>query len=181
MWRPSDSPDKTEARFAANRNRKLTRRSLLRCGAGIAVATPRCRAAFAADEATSPVMDRLSQYMSEAGDRALPPAVADQVKDHILDTLAAMISGSELPPGHQALQFARAVGGEEKIATVVASNIQCGPIEAAIVNGALAQADETDDNYSAGGAHPGCAVVPAALAMGERDGIDGMRFLRAIT
>ena len=56
----------------------------------------------------------------------------------------------------------------------------CGPIEAAIVNGALAQADETDDNYSAGGAHPGCAVVPAALAMGEMLGSDGPRFLRAV-
>jgi 2-methylcitrate dehydratase PrpD len=54
-----------------------------------------------------------------------------------------------------------------------------GPIEAAIVNGALAQADETDDNYSAGGAHPGCAVVPAALAMGEFLRIDGARLVRS--
>jgi len=53
------------------------------------------------------------------------------------------------------------------------------PLEAAIVNRALAQSDETDDNYSAGGAHPGCAVVPAALA--EIFGIDGTHFLRAVT
>src|SRR5262249_61218991 len=66
-------------------------------------------------------------------------------------------------------------------ATILASNLVAGPTEAAIVNGALAQADETDDNYSAGGAHPGCAVVPAALAMGEVLGADGMRFLRAVT
>src|SRR3984893_14257078 len=62
-----------------------------------------------------------------------------------------------------------------------ASSLGPGPIEAAIVNGALAQADETDDNYSAGGAHPGCAIVPAAFAMGEVLGVDGMRFLRAVT
>ena len=49
------------------------------------------------------------------------------------------------------------------------------------MNGTLAQADETDDNYSAGGAHPGCAVVPAALAMGELLGINGAHFLRAVT
>src|SRR5262249_60341264 len=66
-------------------------------------------------------------------------------------------------------------------ATILASNLVAGPTEAAIVNGALAQADETDDNYSAGGAHPGCAVIPAALAMGEVFGVDGMRFLRAVT
>ncbi len=29
--------------------------------------------------------------------------------------------------------------------------------------------------------HPGCAVVPAALAAGEEHGIDGTRFLRAVT
>jgi len=94
--------------------------------------------------------------------------------------LAAMISGSELPPGRAALQFARAYGGG-KVATIVASDTLGGPMEAAIVNGALAQSDETDDNYSAGGAHPGCAVVPAALAVGETFGIDGTHFLRAVT
>jgi 2-methylcitrate dehydratase PrpD len=118
--------------------------------------------------------------MSEAGGRSLPDQVVLETKYHVLDTLAAMISGSELPPGRQALKFARAYPGQPT-ATVVASNILGGPIEAAMVNGALAQSDETDDNYSAGGAHPGCAVVPAALALGEASGIDGVRFLRAVT
>jgi 2-methylcitrate dehydratase PrpD len=121
----------------------------------------------------SPVMAKLSTYMSEASHRAIPPRVLEEMKYHVLDTLAAMISGSELPPGHQALQFARAYGGE-KVATIVASDRLGGPLEAAIVNGALAQSDETDDNYSADGAHPGCAVVPAALAVGETFGLDGM-------
>src|SRR5215475_7649370 len=114
----------------------------------------------------SPVMAKLASYMSAAGTRALPDAVMLEAKNHILDTLAAAISGSELPPGNQALKFARSYGGDGQ-ATILASNLVAGPLEAAIVNGALAQADETDDNYSAGGAHPGCAVIPAALAMGE--------------
>jgi 2-methylcitrate dehydratase PrpD len=157
-----------------------TRRSFMRRSAGIIAAAAVPRRASAASDDVGAVMAKLCSYMSGAGDRELPPAVAEQAKSHILDTLAAMISGSELPPGQHALEFARAAGGE-KIATVAASDIVCGPIEAAIANGALAQADETDDNYSAGGAHPGCAVVPAALAMGERAGIDGTLFLRAIT
>jgi 2-methylcitrate dehydratase PrpD len=157
----------------------LTRRSLMRCGTGIlAAALP--THAWAADEDVSPVTAQLSKYMSEAAGSALPEEVVEETKSHILDTLAAMISGSELPPGRQALRFARAAGGD-KIATVVASAFLCGPIEAAIANGALAQSDETDDNYSAGGAHPGCAVVPAALALGETFGVDGTHFLRAVT
>jgi 2-methylcitrate dehydratase PrpD len=68
-----------------------------------------------------------------------------------------------------------------KIATIVAFDTLGGPLETALVNGALAQSDETDDNYSAGGAHPGCAIVPAALAVGETFGINGKHFLRAVT
>jgi 2-methylcitrate dehydratase PrpD len=159
--------------------RSLTRRSLVRAAAGVAAAATMPRPVRAAAE-IGPVMAKLSTYMSEAGGRALPDQVVQETKYHILDTVAAMISGSELPPGRQALRFARAYAGQP-IATVVASDILGGPIEAAMVNGALAQSDETDDNYSAGGAHPGCAVVPAAMALGETAGIDGARFLRAVT
>jgi 2-methylcitrate dehydratase PrpD len=158
----------------------LTRRGLMRRGLGFAVATAFGRDAGVAGEAIGPVMQRLSAYMSEARSRAIPEAVIQETKYHILDTLAAMISGSQLPPGRQALRFAHAFGGE-KVATIVASDTLGGPLEAAIVNGALAQSDETDDNYSAGGAHPGCAVVPAALALAETFGIDGTHFLRAVT
>src|SRR6202021_560064 len=98
---------------------------------------------------------------------------------HLLDTIASMVSGSELPPGRAAIQFARAYGGE-KVATVVASNVLCGPIEAALANGVLAQADETDDSHAPSLSHPGCAVVPAALAAGERFPTNGAQFLRAI-
>src|SRR5262252_6473491 len=158
---------------------RLTRRGLLLRTAGLAATAGLPHAVSAADE-VGPVMARLSAYMSEAGRRDLPEQIVLETKYHILDTLAAMVSGSELPPGEAALRFARAYGGGGNT-TVVAANLLLGPIEAAIVNGALAQADETDDNYSAGGAHPGCAVVPAAFAMGEVLGVDGTRFLRAVT
>ncbi len=130
-------------------------------------------------EKISPAMLRLSTYMSEARTRALPEEVAEQVKYHLLDTLASMVSGSDLPPGRAAIQFVRSYGGEE-IATVVGSNVLCGPIEAALANGVLAQADETDDSHAPSLSHPGCAVVPAALAAGERFAIGGAQFLRAI-
>jgi 2-methylcitrate dehydratase PrpD len=128
----------------------------------------------------SPMMAKLSAYMSAAAGRALPEEVAEKAKQHTLDTLAAMISGSELPPGQAALKFARAYGGNQ-VATVAASNILCGPIEAALTNGMLAHSDETDDSHAPSQSHPGCAVVPAALAAAEQFGIDGMHFVRAVT
>jgi 2-methylcitrate dehydratase PrpD len=91
-----------------------------------------------------------------------------------------MVSGSDLLPGRDAIQFVRTYGGKE-VSTVVASNILCGPIEAALTNGMLAHADETDDSHAPSQSHPGCAVVPAALATGEQFAISGAHFLRAVT
>jgi 2-methylcitrate dehydratase PrpD len=131
-------------------------------------------------QGVSPIMQQLSAYMSAASTRVLPDEVIQKAKQHILDTFAAMISGSELAPGRAALEFARAYGGKE-IATVVASSIVCGPIEAAFANGVLAHSDETDDSHGPSRSHPGVSVVPAAFAAGEQFAITGAHFLRAVT
>src|SRR5438132_2968151 len=163
----------------ATRRLTLTRRGLLQNSAWIAAATMFPRLAAAVVHDVSPVMEKLSSYMAQARNRALPDNVEQETKHHILDTIAAMVSGSELPPGHMAIQLARAYGGQD-IATIVASPILCGPIEAAFANGELAHYDETDDDFTTGGAHPGCAVVPATLALGEQFGISGTHFIRAV-
>ena len=168
-----------QASKVPGRTADLSRRRLLK-QAGLALIATACRpwSAFAADQ-ISPAMARLSAYMADARNRALPDEVTEKAKHHVLDTIASMVSGSELPPGRAAIQFARTYGGE-KIATVVASNVLCGPVEAALANGVLAQADETDDSHAPSLSHPGCAVVPAALAAGERFPTDGAQFLRAV-
>src|SRR5579862_6171212 len=56
-----------------------------------------------ADYPISDVMKRLSAYMSQARDQALPNDVVERAKLHILDTFGAMVSGSELPAGRAAL------------------------------------------------------------------------------
>ncbi len=130
---------------------------------GIVAAKEAARQEDAA-QGVSPVMDKLSRYMSEAGERAVPDEVVEKAKHHILDTLAAMISGSEIRPGRAVIEFVRAYGGKE-VATVVASNIVCGPVEAALANGVLAHADETDDSHGPSRSHPGVSVVPAAFRL----------------
>jgi 2-methylcitrate dehydratase PrpD len=130
-------------------------------------------------EAPGPVMAALSTYMAAAGERTLPSDVVEETKHHILDTFAAMISGSELAPGRAAIAFARAYGGDAT-GTVAGSMTLCGPMEAAFVNGMLAHSDETDDSHSASQSHPGSAVVPAALAVAEKFGSDGAGFVRAV-
>src|SRR5579859_686846 len=157
----------------------MTRRSLLkRAGLAMAVAALPRNPGRTAD-ALNPVIAELSTYMSEARNRAVPEEVLEKIKQHTLDTVAAMISGSRLFAGRQATRFATEYGGA-KIATVVGSRVVCGPIEAALANGLLAHADETNDVHRPSRSQPGSSVVPAALAVGEKFGINGMHFLRAV-
>ncbi len=158
----------------------LSRRNLLQRAGWTVAAAAFPSGAFAADNAISPVMAKLSGYMSEAGGRALPDEVVEKAKHHILDTFAAMISGSDLPPARAAFQYAQDFT-TDKTATIVASKMTASPPEAAFINGMLAHSDETDDSNEFSQSHPGCAIVPATLAAGEKFGIDGARFLRAVT
>src|SRR5262245_2724639 len=159
--------------------RRMNRRTLLNRGA-LALCSAALPAISLRAQTVSPVMSALSDYMAAAKDRALPPDVAEKAKHHILDTFAAMVSGSELPPGHAALALARAQAGRQ-IATVVGANILTGPMDAALVNGVLAHSDETDDSHGPSQSHPGASIVPAALALGEDLGVSGERYLRAVT
>jgi 2-methylcitrate dehydratase PrpD len=158
----------------------LTRRRLLQQGSRAIAAAAFFRGlSLGASEAHTSVMSELSRYMAVAKERPLPDEVVEAAKLHTLDTFAAMISGSQLPPGRAAIQFARLYGGAP-VATVVASRIVCGPIEAALTNGMLAHSDETDDSHAPSESHPGCAIIPAAFATGEQFEISGMHFLRAV-
>jgi 2-methylcitrate dehydratase PrpD len=62
----------------------------------------------------------------------------------------------------------------------VASSTVTGAIEAALVNGVMAHADETDDSHGPSQSHPGASIVPTVLAMGELLGISGRHYLRAV-
>ncbi|THD60929.1 MAG: MmgE/PrpD family protein [Bradyrhizobium sp.] len=135
---------------------------------------------FAQPAVPGPVMSTLSAYMGAAAARALPDEVAEHAKQHLLDTFAAMISGSELPPGQAAQRYIREHGGNGT-ATVVGSALIAAPLDAALANGVMAHADETDDSHNESRSHPGCSIVPAALAVGEQQGIDGTALLRAVT
>jgi 2-methylcitrate dehydratase PrpD len=127
----------------------------------------------------SPVMRRLSSYIASALQRPLPAAVTEKTKHHLLDTIAAMVSGSRLVPGMKAIAYVKTLGGVKE-AGVIGSGIVTTAINAALANGMLAHADETDDSHAPSLTHPGCGIVPAALAMAERQRQSGTALLRAV-
>jgi 2-methylcitrate dehydratase PrpD len=126
------------------------------------------------------IMEVLSTYMAAAGTRQLPADVAEHAKHHLLDTLSSMLSGSQLAPGQAAERYVRDYAGGS-VATIAGTTLTATAGDAALANGVMAHADETDDSHNPSRSHPGCSVVPAALATGEQFAIDGTRFLNAVT
>lgn len=124
-------------------------------------------------------MRKLGAYMAAASRRALPRAVAEKTKHHIIDTLAAMVSGSRLAPGEMAISYVKRLGGVKE-AGIAGTRVVTSPVNAALANAMMAHADETDDSHQAAFYHPGCAVVPAALAVAEREGSNGSALLSAV-
>ena len=127
--------------------------------------------------ASNRMIDSLVEYMLAARQVALPAEVIQKGKSHILDSLAAVVSGSRLKPGQLGLAHAREQGGKE-ICSVLGSDFKTTPVAAAFANGMSGHADETDDSNSQ--LHPGCAIVPAALAVAESQQRSGDAFLRAV-
>jgi 2-methylcitrate dehydratase PrpD len=174
-----------------SKHNSLGRRSLLRiAGAGAAARFALSGAAkaqnappgTAAKEALpeDPALIReVSAFIARSGRVTLPEAVVEKAKHHIADTMAAMVSGSALRPGRLGIDYIQREGGNPE-AQVVASRLLTSVVNAAFANAMMAHADETDDSHRASFVHPGCAVVPAALAMSEVERADGTRFLRSV-
>ena len=93
-------------------------------------------------------MRKLSAYIAGALGRPLPRAVAERAKLHLLDTLAAMVSGSLLLPGRRAGAYVKTLGGTRE-ASVAGTRLVTTAVNAALANGIFAHADETDDAETA--------------------------------
>ncbi len=124
-------------------------------------------------------MQRLSRYLALAPRQRLPAEVAEKAKHHVLDTVAAMVSGSRLLPGRKGISFVKTLGGTKE-ACVIGSRIVTSAANAALANGMSAHADETDDSHAPSLTHPGCGIVPAALAVAEKQQSSGEALLRAV-
>jgi len=152
------------------------RRFLQSAGSVAALVATGGRAALAASPG---VTERLARYMVAARDQELPEQVLRECKHRILDTLGAMVSGSRMNPGVMALKYVRTLGGNAQ-ASVVGSDFRTTAVNAALANAMCAHADETDDFEPVTKAHPGSSVIPAALAVGEREHRSGQEFIRAV-
>ena len=128
----------------------------------------------------SSTMLTLSNYISKAVERDIPKKVTERAKLHLVDTFAAMISGSRLEPGKMAIAYIKNMGGKPE-SGIIGTKIVTTAQNAALVNGMFGHADETDDTHPPSLTHPGTSVVPSALAIAERGRLSGAELLRSVT
>ena len=134
-----------------------------------------------AKKATTKTYSRLAaEFTAGAMKRKLDAKMMERAKLHALDTFAAMISGADMEPGIQAIKYAKQFASNSGTSGVIASKIRTNAVTAALANGMTAHADETDDSNQFSLTHPGCAVIPAALAMAEREKSTGLEFLKSV-
>jgi 2-methylcitrate dehydratase PrpD len=122
---------------------------------------------------------RIAEHIAASREVDLPAAVVAKACAHILDTVAAMVSGSRLPAGERGAAFARLQHPAGR-STVIGTPISTRAADAALANGMAAHADETDDSHPESLSHPGCGIVPAALAVAEELGRGGDELVRAV-
>lgn len=128
---------------------------------------------------TDTVSRRLAEYLAAAADRPLAGDVAHKTALHLLDTLAAGISGAWLAAGVHALNYANRFAATG-VAPLWGHRVTTDARTAALVNAMASHADETDDSHAPSVSHPGCGVVPAALAVAAGRDVSGPHLTAAI-
>ncbi|MBO0691722.1 MAG: MmgE/PrpD family protein [Acidimicrobiaceae bacterium] len=130
--------------------------------------------------AIGPEIRALCAHVASASTRPLPEEVRWRAKQHLLDSLAAVVFGSSMPAGRAALAWMdltyRGVSGP---ASVLGTSRSGPPIVAAQVNGMAAHADEVDDSHAPSLSHPGCSVAPTIVAVAEEVGATGAEAIAA--
>ncbi len=125
------------------------------------------------------ISQRLADFVGKASYDTLPPDVHEMTKLCFLDWLGAAVAGTGALPTDIVVDLVSELGGNEE-ATVVPTGNRAASVWAAFVNGAASHVVETDDVHRTGLLHPGVAVIPAALAMAEREGSSGRDLLTAV-
>jgi 2-methylcitrate dehydratase PrpD len=109
----------------------------------------------------------------------IPAPIRERAKMRVLDFLGVALAGSRIPSSRIMIEVVKELGGTRE-STIVGEKMKVSCTQAALANGTMAHASDYDDDHRSATMHPGAAVVPAALAMAERERCKGSRLIEAI-
>ncbi len=130
------------------------------------------------NEGTAPVSRLLAETLAATRYEDLPPAVVAETGRAVLDWLGSALAGALEPPARMAQQVVASFGVSDE-ATVFGARRASAP-GAALANGVASHILELDDVHKGSTLHAAAPIIPAALAVAERERADGPAFLLAV-
>ena len=110
---------------------------------------------------------------------ALPEDARHYARRHLLDTVGVMIAGADGDVATRAEAVLASVRPAGDV-PVPGRARRADLLDAAFLGGTAAHGIELDDGYTKGSVHPGCTVIPAALAVGTTRKAGGKALIEAI-
>jgi 2-methylcitrate dehydratase PrpD len=107
----------------------------------------------------------------------IPAAVREVLEDLVLDVLGLCVAARGTDYAQAALA---GIDDEEGACTVIGHSATRTAAGAALVNGTAAHGEDFDDTFEGGPVHAGAVVVPAVLAIAEREKLAGRDALAGI-
>jgi len=126
------------------------------------------------------LMETLVKHIYKISFEDLPADAKTAAKKAIIDTIGVIIAGSSVKGCQILLEQIREWGGRKE-STIAVFGDQAPSHLAALANGTMARALEIADVFDRFPLHPSASLVPACLAIAERQGnITGKEFITAI-
>jgi 2-methylcitrate dehydratase PrpD len=122
--------------------------------------------------------EKLAGWASSWRERGFPENVLESAEKFVLDWLASALAGRGTVPGRVILDYTRSQ--PEGPSRVVGELPGRSAEAAAFANGALSHIVEMDDVDRMSVVHPGAVVIPAALAVADREECSGRELLSAV-
>jgi 2-methylcitrate dehydratase PrpD len=123
--------------------------------------------------------DAITAFVGTLQHEELSEEVRHYARRHLLDTVAVMIAGASGDVATRAEAMLAKVRPPGTVA-VPGRARRADLLDAAFLGGTAAHGIELDDGYRQGSVHPGCTVVPAALALAQTRGASGRALIEAI-
>jgi 2-methylcitrate dehydratase PrpD len=127
----------------------------------------------------SSVTRALAETLAATRYEDLPADVIEHTRRSVTDWLGSALGGSIETPARLAQQVAARLGTSED-ATVFSAG-RASAAAAAFANGVASHILELDDIHKGSTVHAAAPIIPAALAVAEREHADGRAFLAAVT
>jgi 2-methylcitrate dehydratase PrpD len=121
---------------------------------------------------------QLADFLFAARWENLPPDIVEDARRSVLDWLGSALAGALEPPARMAQDIAAGFGRSRE-ATIFAAG-RASAAAAAFANGVASHILELDDVHKGSTLHPAAPIIPAALAVAEREHASGRAFLLAV-